>query len=81
MYALAGLHWAKHEDDEAFGYFQQAAGLAEQLADAQFQSWCHNGLGDVYAGVGCYDEAVVAYQRALALDATSAYSHMSLGCV
>jgi tetratricopeptide (TPR) repeat protein len=81
VYALAGLYWAKHEDAEALGYFQQAARLAEQLEDAQFQSWCYNGLGDAYGGMGCHEEAVAAYQHALALDATSAYSHVSLGCV
>ena len=51
VYALAGLYWAKHEDAEALGYFQQAARLAEQLKDVQFQSWCYNGLGDVYVGM------------------------------
>jgi tetratricopeptide (TPR) repeat protein len=81
VYALAGLYWAKHDDAEALGYFQQAVGLAEQLEDAQFQSWCYNGLGDAYVGVGSHDEAVAAYQRALTLDATSAYSYKSLACV
>lgn len=81
IYALAGLYWAKHEDVEALAYFQQAARLAEQLEDLQFQSWCYNGLGDAYEGMGGYDEAVAAYQRALDLDATSAYAYMSLGCV
>jgi tetratricopeptide (TPR) repeat protein len=81
VYALAGLHWAKHRDAEALGYFQQAVRLAEKLGDVRFQSWCYNGLGDVHVGMGCHDEAVAAYQRALTLDPTSAYSYMSLGCV
>lgn len=81
VYALAGLYWAKHEDAKALEYFQQAVELAERLEDAQFQSWCYNGLGDAYVGMRYHDEAVAAYQRALTLDTTSAYSYMSLGCV
>ncbi|MCK4314202.1 MAG: tetratricopeptide repeat protein [Anaerolineae bacterium] len=81
VYALAGLYWAKHDYDESFRYFQQAAKLAERLEDARFQSWCYNGLGDVHAEMGRHDEAIAAYQRALTFDATSAYSHTGLGYV
>lgn len=81
VYALAGLYWAKHEYAEALGYFQKAARLAEQLGDVRLRSWCYNGLGNTYVGTDCYEEAITAYERALTLDATSAYSCMSLGCV
>ncbi len=80
-YALAGLYWAKHDYDESFNYFQQAARLAGRLNDVRFQSWCYNGLGDALVGMDRHDEAIAAYQRALTLDATSAYAYVSLGGV
>jgi tetratricopeptide (TPR) repeat protein len=78
-YALASLYWARHENDESLAYLQRALGLAERLQDRRLQSWCCNGLGDVYADMGRHDDAIAAYQRALFFDATSAYSYLSLG--
>lgn len=80
-YALGGLHWARHAYDESRACFQQALGLAGRLQDRQLQSWCCNGLGDVYADMGNCEEAMAAYQRALTFDPTSAYAYLGIGAV
>ena len=41
----------------------------------------HNGLGDVYRDLGRHEEAIAAYQQAIALDAKFAYPHNGLGNV
>jgi tetratricopeptide (TPR) repeat protein len=80
-YALGGLYWASHEYEQSLAYLQQALGLAERLQDHQLQSWCCNGLGDVYADIGDCEGAIAAYRRALTFDPTSAYAYLGIGTV
>jgi tetratricopeptide (TPR) repeat protein len=81
LYTLAGLYWAKGEYKTSIDYRQQALQLAEQLGNTQLQSWCHNGLGNVYRALGRPEDALAAYQRAIELDPKDATPHNGLGNV
>src|SRR5207247_1638096 len=71
----------KREYQRAIEYGQTAMATAERLGDTRLLSWSYNALGNVYRDLGRDDEAITAYERAIALDPQSAYPHNGLGNV
>ncbi len=80
-YTLGGLYYWDKQYDKAIKHFLDALSLAEKTGNRRLQSWIHNGLGNVYAKLGRYEEAIAAYQHAIELDPQYAYPHNGLGNV
>jgi tetratricopeptide (TPR) repeat protein len=81
LYTLAGLYWAKQDYETAIVLLGEALRAFEQLEDTHHQSWCQNGLGNVYSDLGRLDEATHEYTRAIELNPKSALPHNGLGNV
>jgi tetratricopeptide (TPR) repeat protein len=81
LYTLGGTYWAGGRHQEAVQTLRDALDLARSLEDTRLQSYIYNGLGSVYRALKQYDQAIAAFQRAIALDPDDAYPHNNLGNV
>jgi len=81
LFTLGGLYWGGRQYERAEKSFRAALGGARRTANTRLEARCHNGLGNVYAGLGRHEEAVAAYQRAIELDPKLAAPHNGLGNV
>lgn len=64
-YTLGGLYQWSREYEASLGHLEAALALAEQSGNVQLQAWLLNSLGNVYADLRQYEQAIAAYQRAL----------------
>ena len=81
FYTLAGLYWAKRDYPAAIQYWEQALDGYVRLNHTWRQSWCCNGLGNVYRDMKRYEEALAAYQRSFELNPKDGVPHIGLGNV
>ncbi len=78
-YTLGGLSWVQGTYAQAERRLQEARALYERLENRCRQSWCWNGLGNVYRCWGRTGEAIAAYERAVEMDANYAMPWYNLG--
>ena len=79
LYTLGGLYYWDRQYDRALEAVRNALALAERMDNRRLAAWCWNNLGNVYADLGRYDEAVEAYKKAVELDPDDAYPWNGLG--
>jgi tetratricopeptide (TPR) repeat protein len=80
-YTIGGLYWAGRRYEQAGESLNAALEAARRTGNCRLESWCHYGLGNVYADQGRQEEAVAEYQRAIELDPQGALPHHGLGNV
>jgi tetratricopeptide (TPR) repeat protein len=81
LFTLGGLYWADRQYERAEESLRAALEGARRTANVRLETWCHNGLGVVYADLGHHEEAIAEYQRAIELDPQYAFPHNGLGTV
>jgi len=81
LFTLGGLYWADRQYERAEESLRAALEGARRTANVRLETWCHNGLGAVYADLGHHEEAIAEYQRAIELDPQYAFPHNGLGTV
>ena len=80
-YTLGGLYRFKRGYEEALKHAQQVIELAKQMGNERLKTWAWNTVGNVYADLGRYHEAIAEYERAIELDPGYAIPHTGLGNV
>ena len=80
-YMVGILYLYERKFDQAMEHLQKAVELAILMEHPAKEAQSLNRLGHVYDQLGKHDEAITAYQRAIALDATYAPPHYHLAKV
>ena len=64
---IATCYTSQEDLSTAKAAFLQGLALAEELGDLYYQTYAHNGLGDLFCAQGDYKSALAAFERGLAL--------------
>jgi tetratricopeptide (TPR) repeat protein len=67
LLTLGILHWRRGDYERATQFLNSTINLAVKLQDDCFEALCYNAIALVETDLGRYDEAIQAYQRAIAL--------------
>jgi len=79
LISIAELHELQGRSGDAIAIYQRVIALGG-LTNGEL-AVVHNGLGTVYADLGRYDEALAAYEQALALDPDDPFTHNNVAGV